>query len=106
MSAHLSIAFRRLLLFCLSALVCVSFAGAEQHQDAPKKPAGLIRSAKSGAWSAATTWEGGKVPTAGARVQVREGHIVIYDVKSEAVLRMVHVAGTLSFAPNQDTLLN
>jgi len=52
-----------------------------------------------------TTWEGGKVPGAGARVQVREGHIVIYDAKSDAVIRFIHVAGTLSFANNQDTLL-
>ena len=51
----------------------------------PMPPRGLIRSAGSGPWSAATTWEGGAVPAAGARVQVRAGHTVRYDVASDAV---------------------
>ena len=65
----------------------------------------LFRSAQSGVWSDAKTWEGGKVPGASARVQIRAGHAVVYDVKSDDVLRFVHVAGTLSFAPDRDTLL-
>lgn len=87
-------------------LLAASLATAQDHKDTSPKPTNLIRTAKSGAWSAASTWEGGKVPAAGSRVQIREGHIVIYDVKSDAVIRFIHVAGTLSFAPNQDTLLN
>ena len=66
----------------------------------------LIRSAGSGSWSAANTWEGGKVPAAGARVQVKTGHAVLYDLKSEQVVRSIHVAGTLRFAPDRDTMLN
>lgn len=66
----------------------------------------LIRSAKSGVWSAPATWEGGKVPAAGARVQVQSGHAVVYDAKSDDVIRFIHVAGTLSFAPDRDTVLN
>ena len=65
-----------------------------------------IRSVQSGPWSAATTWEGGVVPQAGGRVHVRDGHVVIYDVKSDATIRAVCVAGTLSFAPDKDTQLN
>ncbi len=65
-----------------------------------------IGSARSGPWSAAVTWEGGVVPAAGARVHVREGHAVVYDVKSDAAIRAVCVAGTLSFAPDKDTQLN
>jgi hypothetical protein len=38
-------------------------------------------------------------------VQVRAGDAVVYDVKSADVLRMVHVAGTLTFAVDRDTLL-
>jgi hypothetical protein len=38
-------------------------------------------------------------------VQIREGHAVNYDVKSDRVIRVVHVAGTLRFAHDQDTLL-
>ncbi|HZT82665.1 MAG TPA: G8 domain-containing protein, partial [Gemmataceae bacterium] len=72
---------------------------------AGSQAAELIRSAKSGPWSAAATWEGGKVPGAGARVQVRPGHTVLYDVKSDAVIRSIHVAGTLTFARDRDTQL-
>src|SRR5262249_34249225 len=64
-----------------------------------------IRSARSGPWSAPATWEGGKVPAAGARVLVRAGHRVVYDVRSAETIRGINVAGTLSFAPDRDTLL-
>ncbi len=66
----------------------------------------LIRSVKSGSWSDAATWEGGKVPAAGARVQVRSGHSIVYDTKSTDVIRFLHIAGALAFAPDRDTLLN
>ncbi len=66
----------------------------------------LIRSAKSGPWSAAATWEGGHVPAPGARVQVRTGHRIVYDIQSDAALRSIHVAGTLTFAADRDTRLN
>src|SRR4051812_40836422 len=52
------------------------------------KPAGqqaggaLIRSAGSGPWSEPATWEGGRVPGEGARVQVRAGHTVTYETSS------------------------
>lgn len=63
-------------------------------------------SAKSGPWSFADTWQGGKVPTAGAKVLVREGHAVVYDVKSAEAIRTICISGTLSFAADRDTLLN
>ena len=66
----------------------------------------LVRSARGGPWSAPQTWENGKVPGAGARVQVRAGHTVTYDVKSDAVIRSIHVAGTLTFARDRDTRLD
>lgn len=65
----------------------------------------LVRSAKSGAWSDPSTWEGRKVPASAARVQVREGHTVVYDVSDGPSIRVVHVAGTLTFARDRDTLL-
>jgi hypothetical protein len=61
---------------------------------------------RSGPWSAFATWEGGKVPAAGARVQVRAGHTVVYDVKSDRPIRSLHVAGTLTMARDRDTQLN
>ena len=66
----------------------------------------LIRSARSGAWSSTETWEGDTVPKTGARVQIRSGHVVVYDLHSDQPIRSVHIAGTLSFAPDKDTLLN
>src|SRR6476620_10563479 len=66
----------------------------------------LVRSSKSGDWSAPGTWEGGKVPAAGTRVQIREGHTVRYDVKTDRAIRSIHVAGTLSFATDKDTRLD
>ena len=71
-----------------------------------EKPSTLLRSARSGLWSVPTTWEGGKVPGAGARVQIRTGHRVEYDEKTDRVIRSIHIAGTLSFARDRDTRLD
>ena len=70
------------------------------------EPSPLVRSARSGAWSDPATWEGGKGPAAGARVLVRPGHTIVYDVRRDDVLRSVHVGGVLTFAADRDTLLN
>src|SRR5689334_17914839 len=88
----------RLVLSCL-ALTLLSSA-----LNADEKPA-LCRTTRSGAWSEAATWEGGKLPTAGSKVQVRTGHTIIYDVKSAQAIRSLHIAGTLSFATEKDTRL-
>jgi hypothetical protein len=89
----------RALLFALfTALLTSTIAAAA---DMP-----LVRSAKSGPWSSAGTWEGGKVPSAGARVQVRTGHRVVFDVSSDVAIRSIHVAGTLTFAADRDTRLD
>jgi hypothetical protein len=74
--------------------------------DKPAYAPPLLRSARSGLWSAAGTWEGGKVPTAGARVQIRTGHTVNYDLKTNQVIRSIHVAGTLRFPHDRDTQLD
>lgn len=66
----------------------------------------VIRSARSGPWSAKDTWAGNAVPGAGDRVLIRTGHTITYDVKSDAVVRGVNVAGTLAFATDTDTVLN
>ena len=66
----------------------------------------LVRSARSGPWSAPTTWETGRVPGQGARVQVRDGHVVVYDVNSDMPIRLIHVAGTLTFDPEKETRLD
>src|SRR5258706_10584922 len=66
----------------------------------------VVTSVRSGAWSAARTWETGKVPAAGTKVFIRWGHSVTYDAKSDAVIRGITVAGTLTFATDKDTELN
>src|SRR6516225_7823556 len=80
-----------LFLFCASTIAA----------DQPK----LIRSAKSGPWSAARTWEGGLVPGPDASVHIRAGHTVVYDRSSDQVIRFIHVAGTLTFARDRNTRL-
>jgi hypothetical protein len=61
-------------------------------------------STASGPWSAAATW-GGRAPQAGDRVQIKAGHTVTYDVESTEALRMIHVAGTLTFSRTKNTRL-
>jgi hypothetical protein len=65
-----------------------------------------IRSARDGQWSDPKTWEPARVPGANDRVLVTRGTRVQYDASSEAVIRLVQVVGTLSFARDRDTLLN
>jgi hypothetical protein len=71
----------------------------------PSLAADVVRTAQSGPWSAAATWENGQVPGEGARVLIRAGHDVTYDVQSDTSIRFVHIAGTLAFAPDKDTRL-
>jgi len=92
-------------LFAAFAAVFLALQPLSAH-DAAGHAGGVIRSAKSGLWSAAATWEGDKVPGAGAKVLVRPAHTVTYDVKSDAAIRTVQIGGTLTFAKGRDTLLN
>jgi hypothetical protein len=85
---------------CLGGLVVPSSAWADTPVPAP-----LIRSAQNGPWSDPATWEGGRVPPAGARVLIRPAHRVVYDRRAEDTVRSVHVGGVLTFAPDRDTLL-
>jgi hypothetical protein len=84
----------------------LSMCVAVQAED--KNAAVLVRSANSGAWSNASTWEGGKVPSHGVKVQVRPSHVVTYDVQApdSLVIRSLFVAGTVSFATDKPTQLN
>ncbi len=87
-----------------SVLTIAVFGAALPTGAADEAP--LIRSAHSGSWSAPETWEGGKIPGAGARVQVRQGHVVVYDRVSTEAVRAVYIAGVLTFAPDKDTRLD
>lgn len=82
----------------LILLLLSAFSGANAQPS-------TIRSAQSGPWSAPATWDGGKVPTAGARVQIRTGHAVTYDVDSTEPIRTVFIAGLLRFADDRNSRL-
>jgi hypothetical protein len=88
-------------------LVAGDFSGqvSRAHADQPDVPR-LVRSVQSGAWSAPSTWENGKTPGAGAKVQIRAGHRVTYDLNSDQVIRSIHIAGTLKFAADRNTRLD
>jgi hypothetical protein len=91
------------LLACFLSTLAVPFVTAETRSDeAPP----WIRSAKSGLWSDAATWQTGKIPPAGSRVQVRAGHTVTYDLASDRAIRAIHVAGTLRFSCDKTTRLD
>ncbi|HMC63659.1 MAG TPA: G8 domain-containing protein [Gemmataceae bacterium] len=90
-----------ILLVGLAGMPSKSSSAAER-----KTSPAIFRSAQSGLWTAPATWQGGRVPAAGARVQVRQGHTVVYDVTSNQAIRSIHVAGSLRFAPDRDTRLD
>src|SRR5439155_3172023 len=79
-------------------LLGVAFFVTAAHADTPADS--LIRSAKSGRWSETATWIGGKTPGPGDRVQIRAGHTVTFDARTEKPIRFIHVAGVLTFAPD------
>jgi hypothetical protein len=87
-------------------LFCLLAAMSWGDDARPVAAATLFRSAKSGAWSQPATWEGGRVPAAGDKVQIRTGHVVTYDLVSDQAIRSIHVAGTLQFDPDRNTVLN
>jgi hypothetical protein len=82
----------------------ICFAADDDHDH--EHPEFSIRSVKDGNWSEAATWKPARVPGKGDRVLVARGTRVEYDVKSEAVVRLVQVVGTLAFARDRDTELN
>lgn len=86
----------------MAALALAGVAASAQGGSA----AFTVHSGKSGKWSDPATWAEKRVPKAGDLVQVRTGHKVTYDVSSDQAIRMIHVAGTLSFARDRSTRLD
>jgi hypothetical protein len=92
---------RNVILFGIWTLTALWLsAGTAMADDVP-----LVRTRQSGVWSAAETWEGGRIPKAGDRVVIRTDHKVVYDVDSTDVIRLVQIAGTLDFARDRNTQL-
>jgi len=87
------------------AAAAILLASSTGHVTAQERRANVMTTARSGNWSDPATWTSNKVPGTGARVQIKPGHVVIYDRDADTVLRAVHVAGTLRFARDRDTQL-
>lgn len=90
----------------LFALVAIVAFAADTAAAEKERLSAVIQSRHSGPWSAAGTWEGGKVPAGNARVLIRTGHLVEYDVSSDHVIRSITISGTLRFATDKDTRLD
>ncbi len=93
-------------LYPLLLTAAVVLTGAAAGTAEGRTVAFTVRSAKSGAWSDPATWAEQRLPRAGDMVQVRAGHSVVYDVESDQAIRMIHVAGTLSFSRRKSTRLD
>jgi len=95
--------------FSVASSVC-AFAALASALFAEKAKTGALNfdlnSVRSGAWSDSATWDAGRVPGNGERVLVSAGTRVGYDVESEAVIRLLQVAGELRFARDRSTTLN
>jgi hypothetical protein len=84
-----------------TALACLALAASSAWAEAPP----VVKSVRSGPWSAASTWSTGRVPGAGATVLIRTGHTIVYDLRETEPIAAVHVSGTLRFAPDRYTVL-
>src|SRR5262249_53579266 len=92
----------RLQLFLLSCLLAFG-AGAQSPEPSVRFQA---RTARSGNWSQASTWVNKRAPQAGDNVQIRTGHVVTYDGNTSNAVRVLHVAGRLTFARDKSTRLD
>jgi hypothetical protein len=73
------------------------------------KPEGdeqAVTSARSGRWSDPAIWSGNAVPAASAKVVVREGTVVEYDLFSEEPIGSLGIYGSLRFSRQVHTSLD
>jgi hypothetical protein len=92
--------------FTGAAIGVFPFPSSATAQPTKKPVAPIVRTVQSGPWSAAATWEGGKIPSGNVRVLIREGHRVVYDLQAKEPMRSLTISGILSFARDKDTRLD
>jgi Ca2+-binding RTX toxin-like protein len=63
------------------------------------------KAVRSGNWSDPDTWQNGRVPGEGAKVDVPHGVTVTYAQVSNASVHTIGISGKLEFATHKDTLL-
>ena len=90
----------------LRILTCLLAGAAITNAAVPEPLHFDVRSVHSGAWSDPGTWEPAHVPANGERVLVSGQTTVKYNAESDAIIRLLQVAGTLSFARDRNTTLN
>lgn len=90
---------------CLTLSLCLTVGTSPVMAQDAAATAVVVRSAQSGPWSAAATWQGKQLPPANCKVLIERGHTVLYDVLSKTPIRSLHIDGTLRFAHDRDTLL-
>src|SRR5688500_6738357 len=103
------ISYSQILWLAAALLVTRPLLAADEHHEHHSHAVSaenVIKSAKSGPWSSPKTWEGDKVPAAGAQVWVLQGHEVLYDRDSEEIIRSIQVSGILKFATDRKTRLD
>src|SRR5262245_31115942 len=92
--------------FVLLGMLASGSPVAADHEHGNVRVDFSIRSVRDGKWSDANTWQPSRVPVQGDRVLVARRTHVEYDVRSQEVVRLIQVAGTLRFARDCDTELN
>jgi hypothetical protein len=93
--------------FLCAAFVMLPAALRCEPADQQQQPLNFdVKSVRSGSWSDPQTWEPAAVPAAGQRVLVSSKTRVIYDRASDDVIRLIQVAGEMSFARDRNTALN
>ncbi|MHA3774322.1 G8 domain-containing protein [Verrucomicrobiota bacterium sgz303538] len=95
---------KTILLFCAAIGFLAASTRCEVSDSEPLRFD--VRSVRNGAWSDPQTWEPAQVPGQGQRVLVSSNTRVIYDRESDAVIRLIQVAGELSFSRDRSTTLN
>ena len=90
----------RSLSLVLSLIILMTAAGAAEPLRFD------LKSVRNGACSEASTWQPARVPQEGDRVLVSRQTRILYDADNSARIRLLQVAGALSFARDRNTSLN